>query len=164
MAKYRRKHNPKRDKTRDYINNEDLYAEMVKYKQLCLQAEREGKPRPVASDYIGRAIMSISEKLASKFNFASYSYRDEMVLDGIENVVRYSLNNFDPLVTKNPFAYFTTAIYHAFLKRLAEEDKQNYLKYKNFQKLLGTEGDDGAEYSDEFFAEQIEKFESKKKK
>lgn len=38
--------------------------------------------------------------------------------------------NFDPLKSSNPFAYFTQIIYFAFLRRIAKEKKQLYVKYK----------------------------------
>ena len=38
--------------------------------------------------------------------------------------------NFDPIKSKNPFAYFTQIIYYAFLRRIMKEKKQLYVKYK----------------------------------
>jgi len=38
--------------------------------------------------------------------------------------------NFDPAKSSNPFAYFTQIIYFAFLRRIAKEKKQLYVKYK----------------------------------
>ena len=52
-----------------------------------------------------------------------------MIFDGIENVVLY-LNNFDPEKSDKPFAYITKIIYYAFLRRIAKEKKQLYIKYK----------------------------------
>jgi hypothetical protein len=36
-----------------------------------------------------------------------------MIADGIENCLMY-FRNFDPVKSKNPFAYFTQIIYYAF--------------------------------------------------
>ena len=33
-------------------------------------------------------------------------------------------DNFDPLKSTNPFAYFTQIIYYAFLRRILKEKKQ----------------------------------------
>ena len=52
-----------------------------------------------------------------------------MVMDGVENCVRYC-RNFDPEKSKNPFSYFTQIIYYAFLRRIEREKKQTYVKYK----------------------------------
>ena len=52
-----------------------------------------------------------------------------MISDGIENCIMY-FRNFDPTKSNNPFAYFTQIIYYAFLRRIAREKKQLYVKYK----------------------------------
>jgi DNA-directed RNA polymerase specialized sigma24 family protein len=73
--------------------------------------------------------MKIAEKLSHKQNFLSYTFRDEMVADAIENCVMY-VDNFDPGKSSNPFAYFTQIVYYAFLRRIQKEKKQLYCKYK----------------------------------
>jgi len=74
--------------------------------------------------------MKIAEGLSHKPNFINYTYRDEMISDGIENCLMY-FDNFDPTKSKNPFAYFTQIIYFAFLRRIQKEKKQLYVKYKS---------------------------------
>jgi hypothetical protein len=73
--------------------------------------------------------MKIAEGLSHKPNFINYTYRDEMIADGIENCLMY-FNNFNPDKYNNPFAYFTQIIYYAFLRRIQKEKKQLYVKYK----------------------------------
>jgi hypothetical protein len=73
--------------------------------------------------------MKIAEGLSHKPNFINYSYRDEMISDGIENCLMY-FENFDETKSSNPFAYFTQVIYFAFLRRIQKEKKQLYVKYK----------------------------------
>jgi DNA-directed RNA polymerase specialized sigma24 family protein len=67
-----------------------------------------------------------------KPNFVNYTYRDEMVADGLENCVAY-INNFDPEKSTNPFAYFTQIIYYAFLRRIEHEKKHLYIKQKTLE-------------------------------
>ena len=43
--------------------------------------------------------------------------------------------NFDPDKSINPFAYFTQIIYYAFLRRIAKEKKQLYVKYKSTEQF-----------------------------
>ena len=64
--------------------------------------------------------MKISTRLSTKPNFINYTYRDEMISDGIENCVNY-IGNFNPEKSTNPFAYFTQIIYYAFLRRIQRE-------------------------------------------
>ena len=74
--------------------------------------------------------MKIAENLSHKPNFLSYTFRDEMIGDAIENCLMY-VDNFDPKKSNNPFAYFTQITYYAFLRRIQKEKKQLYVKYKS---------------------------------
>ena len=116
-------------KTNHYINNADFLKALVDYKELCDTAEKEKKPEPPIPNYIGECFLKIADHLSRKPNFVSYSFRDEMISDGIENCLMY-FKNFDPIKSKNPFAYFTQIIYYAFLRRIMKEKKQLYVKYK----------------------------------
>jgi hypothetical protein len=116
-------------KTKHYINNADFLAALVEYKTKSLEAKKNNTPEPAIPNYIGECFMKIAEGLSHKPNFINYSYRDEMMSDGIENCLQY-FNNFDPEKSKNPFAYFTQVIYFAFLRRIQKEKKQLYVKYK----------------------------------
>ena len=79
--------------------------------------------RPQVTNYIGECFVKIANHLAYKSNFVNYTFRDEMILDGIENCLTY-MDNFDPAKSKNPFAYFTQIIYYAFIRRIQKEKKQ----------------------------------------
>ena len=117
-------------KQKHYINNADFLKALVDYKEECKQAKKEKKPKPAIPNYIGECFMKIAEGLSHKPNFINYTYRDEMMSDGIENCLQY-FDNFDPAKSKNPFAYFTQIIYFAFLRRIGKEKKQTYIKYKS---------------------------------
>lgn len=67
-------------------------------------------------------LMLIAEKLASRFNFMSYTYRDEMIGDGILRAVE-SLKSFDT-TRPNPFGYFTLIIYRTFVQRIKKEKQE----------------------------------------
>lgn len=124
MEKKRRKH--------DYVDNKKLYTEMLHYITELNEAKANNVPKeewPRVSEYIGQCIYLISHNLAKKPNFANYSFKDEMIFDGIENCLMY-LHNFNPDKYKNPFAYITTIIYYAFLRRIDKEKKQQYIKHK----------------------------------
>jgi hypothetical protein len=116
-------------KQKHYINNEDFLKALVDYKTNCVEAEKQNKPKPKIPNYIGECFMKIAEGLSHKPNFINYTYRDEMMADGIENCLMY-FENFDHSKSKNPFAYFTQVIYFAFLRRIQKEKKQLYVKYK----------------------------------
>ena len=89
---------------------------------------------PRVSNYIGECFVKIANHLAYKSNFVNYTFREEMILDGIENCITY-INNFDPAKSSNPFAYFTQITYYAFLRRIQKEKKQLDAKYRYIQSL-----------------------------
>lgn len=119
-------------KAKHYINNDDFLKALVEYKAKCEEAKSAGKNEPPIPNYIGECWMKIAEGLSHKPNFINYTYRDEMISDGIENCLMY-FNNFNPEKSNNPFAYFTQIIYYAFLRRIQKEKKQLYVKYKATQ-------------------------------
>jgi len=117
-----------------YVNNEDFLQAMIDFRENCEIAKNEGKPRPVIPEYIARCIMMIADKLSRKPNFYNYTFREDMVGDAIKNCILY-IDNFDPSISRNPFAYFTQIIYYAFIQRIQKERKQLYVKYKSTEML-----------------------------
>lgn len=116
-------------KKNQYVNNKDFLAAMEKYTESVKESKQHNLTRPRVPDYIGECIMKIATHLSQKPNFANYTFREEMILDGIENCLQY-IDNFNPEKSKNPFAYFTQIIYYAFLRRIQKEKKMLYVKYK----------------------------------
>lgn len=121
--------------TKHYVSNSELYAALKEYRQRRLEAEQQGLPTPRVPEYVGDCIFKIATRFSYRPNFINYTYRDEMVSDGIENCLTY-LNNFDPEKSTNPFAYFTQIIYYAFLRRIQKEKKQVYVRHKVFQQKV----------------------------
>lgn len=124
--------------SKNYVNNAEFLEAIISYKEVCRKAESEGKSKPQIPNYIGDCILQISRRLSSKPNFAGYSYKDEMISDGLENAVQ-ALDNFDPNKSKNPFAYFTQIIWFAFLRRIEKEKKQLYIKHKVIEHSIMTD-------------------------
>ena len=115
-----------------YVDNKTLYKVMVEFKQAVNEAEETEDPPPLIPDYVGSCLLKIANRLSTKPNFINYTFREEMVSDGIENCINY-INNFDPKKSQNPFAYFTQIIYYAFLRRIQKEKKQLYIKHKSIE-------------------------------
>ena len=119
--------------TNHYVNNADFLAALIKYHEDCAKAKEVDGPEPKIPNYIGECFLKIAEHLSRKPNFISYTYRDEMISDGVENCIMY-FRNFDPAKSKNPFAYITQIIFYAFLRRIQKEKKQCYVKMKLFER------------------------------
>jgi hypothetical protein len=129
-----------------YINNTEFLTALIDYKTKCIEAQENNLEDPPIPNYIGSCFLKIAEHLSRKPNFVSYSFRDEMISDGVENCIMY-FRNFDPLKSDNPFAYFTQIIYYAFLRRITREKKQLYIKYKATEQFGIL--DEGEMYEDE---------------
>ena len=140
-------------KNEHYVDNAKFLEAMKEYKLLCEKAEKKGKERPPVTNYIGGCFLKIANHLSYRPNFINYTFRDDMISDGIENCLQY-LGNFNPEKSKNPFAYFTQIIYYAFIRRIQKEKKQVVIKQKllrdsNFDDLTLQPFDDGA-YTNQF--------------
>ena len=116
-------------KSEHYVNNKEFFAAMVEYKKSVNKAQKEKKNKPRVPDYIGGCFLKIANHLSYRPNFINYTFRDDMISDGIENCLQY-LDNFNPEKSKNPFAYFTQIIYYAFIRRIQKEKKQIQIKSK----------------------------------
>ena len=112
-----------------YVNNKDFLAAMITYREDVNKAKEKNKDRPIVPTYVGECIMKIATHLARKPNFVNYTFKEEMISDGIENCLQY-VDNFNPDKSNNPFAYFTQIIYFAFLRRIQKEKKNLFVKFK----------------------------------
>ena len=131
------------DNPNHYINNKEFLKSLIDYQKEIKEAKKAGKSKPYVSDYIAMCFLQIAQRLSYRPNFINYTYKDDMISDGLENCLAY-MHNFNPTKSKNPFAYFTQIIYYAFLRRIQKEKKQQYIKYKVFtdhQSVLEEETD-----------------------
>ena len=116
-----------------YVDNEKFFKEMKKWKQAVIDAREVEDPDPSSTNYMAECFLKISENLAWKPNFINYTFRDDLVSDGIENCLLYA-HNFDPEKSHNPFSYFTQMIHHAFVRRIQKEKKQMHIKYLHVER------------------------------
>ena len=112
-----------------YVNNKEFTAAIIEHNSACRLADKKGLEKPKISEYIGECIYKIATRLSTKPNFINYSYRDELICDGIENCLQY-IENFNEEKSNNAFAYITQIIYFAFLRRIQKEKKQQAIKQK----------------------------------
>ena len=112
-----------------YVDNKKFLEAMIEHRDKCEKAEKRGRKNPEVTNYIGECFLKIANHLSYRPNFINYTFRDDMISDGIENCLQY-MNNFNPEKSKNPFAYFTQIIYYAFIRRIQKEKKQIQIKSK----------------------------------
>ncbi len=136
-----------KDNKNHYINNKDFLAALIEYQKDIADKEALGIKKPYVTDYIARCFLQIAQRLSFRPNFINYTYKDDMISDGLENCLAY-MHNFNPDKSNNPFAYFTQIIYYAFLRRIQKEKKQQYVKYKYFDTSGGFERMDSLQEHD----------------
>jgi len=85
-------------------------------------------------NYIASCLLRMAEGLSHKSNFVRYTYREEMVMDAVENCLKaienYNIEAATRTGNPNAFAYFTQISWYAFLRRIAKEKKQQDVKEK----------------------------------
>ena len=118
-----------RKKSAHYVDNKVFLEAMKEWKEQCREAEAVGDSAPRISNYIGECFLKIANGLSHRPNFINYTYKEDMISDGIENCLQY-IHNFNPEKSNNPFAYFTQIIYYAFIRRIQKEKKQQDVKAK----------------------------------
>ena len=101
--------------TAHYVDNKQFLQAMKDWKEQCEEALQTGDEPPRVTNYIGECFLKIANGLSHKPNFMNYTFREDMVSDGIENCLQY-IHNFNPDKSNNPFAYFTQIIYYAFIR------------------------------------------------
>ena len=112
-----------------YVDNKKFLHAMIEHRLKVQKAEENKRKKPVVTNYIGECFLKIANHLSYRPNFINYTYRDDMISDGIENCLQY-MSNFNPEKSNNPFAYFTQIIYYAFIRRIQKEKKQQDVKAK----------------------------------
>lgn len=135
-----------------YVDNKKFGTALVDYAALVNKAKAEDQPIPIVPNYIAECFLKIAEGLSHKVNFIRYTYREEMVMDAVENCLR-AITNYNPNAetrtgTQNAFSYFTQICFFAFLRRIEKEKKQQDIKFKFIEQsgieefIASVEGDD----------------------
>lgn len=117
---------PKKRRRNNFIDNKEFFAAMSAYRKSVDAAKEQGLERkewPPIPRYIGKCFLDIAEHLSMRPNFSNYIYRQDMVMDAVENCVIYAAN-FDPAKSSNPFSYFTQVCWYAFIRRIGKEKRQ----------------------------------------
>ena len=121
-----------------YVNNKEFSLAVVEYVKTVNEAQAAGTQIPNVPNYIAECFLKIAEGLSHKANFIRYTYREEMVMDAVENclkaITNYNIDAATRTGAPNAFAYFTQICYYAFLRRLAKEKKQQDIKFKFIEK------------------------------
>jgi hypothetical protein len=115
-----------------YVNNAQFSQAVVDHVISVRKAESDGVQPPQMPNYVAECFLKIAEGLSHKSNFVRYTYREEMVMDAVENCLRACKNyNVEAATRKgkpNAFGYFTQISWYAFLRRIKKEQRQQEVK------------------------------------
>jgi hypothetical protein len=141
-----------RKKSENYINNKEFSQAVFSYVEECNECKKKGIQVPIVPNYVALGFQQIAEGLSHRPNFISYSYRDEMVMDAVENCLKairnYNIEAATRTGNPNAFAYFTQISYYAFLRRIAKEKKQQDIKDSYFENTFAADLIEGSSNQD----------------
>ena len=122
-----------------YVNNKQFSYAVVDYVKSVNDAIEKDQVPPKVTDYIATCFMKISEGLSHRPNFVRYTYRDEMVMDAVENCLRairnYKIETATRTGNPNAFSYFTQICFFAFIRRITKEKKQQDIKHRFIERM-----------------------------
>ena len=98
---------PKKSKQQKphYVDNKEFLQAMIDW-TTTLDLDK-GDTVPPVTNYIAECFLKIATHLSYRPNFINYTYRDEMISDGIENCLQY-VKNFNPEKSAKPFRILYT--------------------------------------------------------
>jgi len=148
-----------------YVNNKEFSQAVVNYCTVVKEAKEKESTLPIVPNYIAQCFLKIAEGLSHKSNFIRYTYREEMVMDAVENCLKaienYNIEAATRSGNPNAFAYFTQISWYAFLRRIAKEKKQQDIKLKYLsqsgieQYVFGNIEDKAANNAVQLFVDQL---------
>lgn len=131
LEKKKRQNRPKIPKEKFYVDPKQFDDEIVKY-----------YGNGIISNELAEMLNKISSKLSYSSNFAGYTYREEMVGDGIVRMFKALISKkYDREKGTNPFSYFTRIAFNAFRNRIKKEKTIHEAQERYQQEyMLMTEG------------------------
>lgn len=144
----------------EYLNNKDIFKDICLWKLKLYAFEDKNIKLP---DSIGDGIAKTSEGLSKHAKFNRYWFRDEMVADGIENIIK-RMYNFNEQLYMNPHGYISMSCENTFLQRKEKEDLQELVicKYyiENIHDEFESQGLTNKQVDEEFIQDMIDRKES----
>ena len=132
--------NGKKIKPKDrphYVNSKEFEEEIRRYYETNLYTEK-----------LCESLTKIAQGLSYAPNFINYSYKEEMIGDAMVKMFQALKNKKFGLEATdsegnayNPFSYFTTIAFHAFINRIKKEKKHQEIvteyKQKIYEDIMG---------------------------
>ena len=119
-----------------YVNNKEFTQAVIDWCKEVNAAREAGKDEPPLTNYISDCIYRLADGLSHKAQFIGYPFREDMVMDAVENMLRvldkatFSEKAETRSGTPNAFGYFTQIAWMAFIRRITKEKKEYQTKLK----------------------------------
>ena len=85
---------------------------------------------------LSTALKNIAYGLGNKSNFINYTYKEDMIGDALVKMYTALKNKkFNVDSEYNPFSYFTTIAFHAFINRIKKE-KKHHETLTNYKEIV----------------------------
>lgn len=122
-----KKRTKSKEKKPHYVNAKEFTADIVEYYNSGTDD---------IGEKLGQSIYKIATGLSYAPNFINYSYKDDMIGDAIVKMFSaLQLKKFNIESGNNPFSYFTTIAFHAFINRIKKEKKQRQV-ISDYQEMV----------------------------
>ncbi len=102
---------PKKPTSSHYVKNADLLAEIIKCKEQDELTEEAAK-----------MFVQIATKMSTMLKYNNHDDREDCISAAVLDCIRY-WRNFNPDITQNAFAFFTSVIRNGFAKGWRSLDK-----------------------------------------
>ena len=118
-----KKRGKKADKTKFYVDPKEFDDQIIAYYNSG-----------ILNNELAEMVSKIAHKLSYAPNFINYSYREEMVGDGIIRMFKALMSKkYNHTKGNNPFSYFTRIAFNAFRNRIKKEKHihETHERYQN---------------------------------
>lgn len=108
-----------------YVDPEEFKTSLKKYYDT-----------DVMTDDLAEIIKKIAYGLSYNGSFINYTYKDDMIGDALIKMYSALKNKkYSFAAASNPFSYFTTIAFHAFINRIKKE-KRHHEAVKNYREKM----------------------------
>ncbi len=114
-------------KKESYINNDELLAEVIIFKK-----------NGIATEELGKMLLSIANHYSTKGNFSGYTWKKDMVSEAVLTCLKY-LKSFNPDRSNNAFAYITQICKNSFKAYIKNQKKHMEIKdvcYQRYNEII----------------------------
>lgn len=120
-----------KNKEKFYCTSAELHAELVKWRDSAEKVEDR-----VLSEELGRMLIAIADKMLNRSEFRNYSKELKEDAKGFFFVKAIKgLKNYN-FEFNNPFAYFSTCAWNAYISTITKHYKQQNIRKEVMKQLL----------------------------